>query len=48
MAIAPNLSGRIEALHYDFGADRMDFSGTSTKVDSDVTTVRAGLTLHLN
>lgn len=48
MAIAPNLSGRLEALHYDFGADRMDFAGTGTKVDSDVTTVRAGLTLHLN
>lgn len=48
MAIAPNLSGRIEALHYDFGGDRMEFSGTSTKVDSDVTTVRAGITLHLN
>jgi outer membrane immunogenic protein len=49
MKLTQSLSGRVEALFYDFGNERMDFgAGGSTRIDTDVTTVRAGLTWHFN
>ena len=48
MKFTAMISGRLEALHYGFGQKDFAFSGGSGRVDADVTTVRAGLSLHLN
>jgi len=45
----PNVSARVEALHYDFGHQQYDFGGASVaKFDLDQNVVRAGLTFHFN
>jgi outer membrane immunogenic protein len=44
----PNLSLRFEGLHYRFDDRRHDFGSGNIQVDSNVTTVRAGITFHLN
>lgn len=48
MKLMPNLSARIEALHYSLGDVDFHVAGTGVPLDLDVTTVRAGLTFHLN
>jgi outer membrane immunogenic protein len=57
MKVLPNLSARIEALHYDFSSQDARFrdalpssiAGTARKgIDLDETVVRAGLTLRFN
>jgi outer membrane immunogenic protein len=48
MKLAPNWSGRIEALHYGFGDRDYAFTTGPRRIDTDVTTVRAGLTFHFN
>lgn len=45
---APNISARVEALHYGFNEQTYSFPGGNLKADSDVTTVRAGISVHLN
>lgn len=42
------VSARVEALHYDFGSQSVDLGSVSGRVNSDVTTVRAGLTFHFD
>ena len=45
----PNVSARVEALHYDFGHQQYNFGGTVPgKFDLDQNVVRAGLTFHFN
>jgi outer membrane immunogenic protein len=49
--VLPNISVRLEALRYDYGAEKLSFDGagnTLTNVDPDDTVVRAGVTFHLN
>ena len=49
--VLPNMSLRLEALHYDYGSDALSFAGASAAVqdiDPSETVVRAGLTFHLN
>ena len=49
--VLPNMSLRLEALHYDYSADSLSFAGASAAVqdiDPSETVVRAGLTFHLN
>lgn len=48
MKFTPNVSARLEALHYRFGDERFGTSAGVLSVDKDITTVRAGLSLHLN
>lgn len=48
MKFTDMISGRIEALHYGFGDKTFNYSIGSTSIDADVTTVRAGLSLHFN
>ncbi len=48
MKFMPNLSGRIEGLHYGFNDDKHRFGSGSLPIDTSVTTVRAGLTFHFN
>jgi outer membrane immunogenic protein len=43
-----NISARVEALHYDFGSKTVDLGTVSSRINSDVTTVRAGLTFHFD
>lgn len=47
MKLTSTLSGRIEALHYGFGDQSLEFPGGRVPVDLGVTTVRAGLSLQL-
>jgi outer membrane immunogenic protein len=42
------LSGRIEALHYDFGGHSFTFSSGAMPVDLTMSTVRAGITWRFN
>ncbi|MFM9941205.1 MAG: outer membrane protein [Hyphomicrobiaceae bacterium] len=44
----PNISARIEGLHYGFNDHKFQFGGGTLPVDTNVTTVRAGLTFHFN
>jgi len=46
--LTQNISARLEALHYRFGDERFGTSAGVLSVDKDITTVRAGLSLHLN
>ncbi len=46
--IMKNLSGRIEALHYDFGDQTFKIGANEIKYSADMTQFRAGLSLHLN
>jgi outer membrane immunogenic protein len=48
MKLSHNISGRIEALHYGFSDERFGTSAGVLSLDTDITTVRAGLSLHLN
>ncbi len=48
MKFSPNISGRIEALHYGFAENTYSFPIGTVKADVDYTTVRAGLTYHFN
>jgi outer membrane immunogenic protein len=48
MKLAPQLSARIEALHYGFADKNVSYGGTTTPLSNDMTTVRAGLTFHFN
>lgn len=48
MKLTGNISGRIEALHYGFDGERFGTSASVLSVDQGITTVRAGLSLHLN
>ena len=47
----PNLSLRLEALRFDYGADKLSLDGAANSVqefDPSDTVVRAGVTFHLN
>jgi hypothetical protein len=46
----PNLSVRLEALHFDYGTDQISIAGVAgtAEIDPSDTVVRAGLTFHLN
>jgi outer membrane immunogenic protein len=49
--VLPNLSARLEALHFDYGSDQLSIAGAAGGVeefDPSETVVRAGLTFHLN
>lgn len=46
--LLPNVSGRIEALHYGFGDKSLAFPMGSVPVDLDTTVIRAGLTFHFH
>lgn len=48
LKLTSNMSGRLEAIHYGFGEESFNFPGGTIRGDADVTTVRAGLTFHLN
>jgi outer membrane immunogenic protein len=48
MKLAPQISARIEALHYGFADKNLTYSGAITPLSNDITTVRAGLTFHFN
>lgn len=43
-----NVSARIEGLHYVFDDHKFNFNPGSLSIDSNVTTIRAGLTFHFN
>jgi outer membrane immunogenic protein len=42
------VSIRLEALHYDLGSETARTSVASSRVEADITTVRAGVTFHFN
>lgn len=49
--VLPNMSLRLEALHYDYSADSLSLAGASAavqEIDPSETVVRAGVTFHLN
>lgn len=49
--VMPNLSLRLEALHYDYGSEDISISGAAAavkEIDPSDTVVRAGITFHLN
>lgn len=49
--VLPNMSVRLEALRYDYGADKLSLSGATNaiqEIDPSETVVRAGVTFHLN
>lgn len=49
--VMPNMSLRLEALRYDYGADKLTLTGAANSVqelDPSDTVVRAGVTFHLN
>ncbi len=49
--VIPNMSIRLEALRYDYGADKLSLTGAANSVqefDPSDTVVRAGVTFHLN
>ncbi len=46
--IAPNVSARLEALRYDYKETNLSLAPGSTPFNPDHTTVRAGVTFHLN
>ncbi len=49
--VLPNLSLRLEALRYDYSADKLSISGAANsiqEIDPSDTVVRAGITFHLN
>lgn len=48
MKLAPNLSGRIEGLHYGFTEKSFGFPGGSARGDANLSTVRAGVSYHFN
>lgn len=48
MKLAPSVSGRLEAIHYGFNDKSIELRGGSVPIDAGSTTVRAGLTFHLN
>jgi outer membrane immunogenic protein len=48
--VLPNLSVRLEALHFDYSSDQISIAGVgpAAEIDPSDTVVRAGLTFHLN
>jgi outer membrane immunogenic protein len=49
--VLPNLSLRLEALRYEYGAEDLSISGANSvidEIDPSDTVVRAGVTFHLN
>ena len=49
--VMPNLSLRLEALHYDYGSEDISISGAAAaikEIEPSDTVVRAGVTFHLN
>lgn len=48
LKLMPNMSARIEALHYEFSDKTFSDGVNSARADADLTTVRAGLTFHFN
>ncbi|MGQ0672717.1 MAG: outer membrane protein [Hyphomicrobium sp.] len=49
--VLPNISLRLEALRYDYGAEDISFRGANSALESfdpSDTVVRAGITFHLN
>lgn len=50
--ILPNVSARIEGLHYMFNSEKLDLSryvaGATTSIEPSFTVVRAGVSFHLN
>lgn len=48
MKLAPQLSARIEALHYGFADKNVSYNGATMPLSNDMNTVRAGLTFHFN
>jgi outer membrane immunogenic protein len=49
--VLPNMSLRLEALHYDYSADSLSLDGAAAaaqEIDPSETVVRAGVTFHLN
>lgn len=45
---SPNISARLEGLHYEFAEKTFNFGPASVRGDAELTTVRAGLTYHFN
>jgi outer membrane immunogenic protein len=48
MKLTPQMSGRVEALHYGFDDKSFGFSGGILRSDLSTTTVRAGISYHFN
>lgn len=48
MKLSDSLSARVEAIHYGFGDQTFDISNQQLETDTDLTTIRAGLTMHFN
>ncbi len=48
MKITESMSARIEAIHYDFSEKTYDLPNARIEADADVTTIRAGLSMHFN
>lgn len=49
--VMPNMSVRLEALRYDYSAEKLSLSGAASavqEIDPSDTVVRAGVTFHLN
>lgn len=49
--VMPNMSVRLEALHYDYGSQDISIAGAAAavkEIDPSDTVVRAGVTFHLN
>ena len=45
---SPNVSARIEGLHYNFAEKQFSFPIGTVRGDGELTTIRAGLTYHFN
>jgi len=48
MKITDNISARLEAIHYGFDEQTYNLSNQQLKTDDDVTTIRAGFSMHFN
>lgn len=48
MELTSDVSVRVEALHYGFGTEDFTIDMRRLETETDLTTVRAGLTLHFN
>jgi len=48
MKLTESMSARIEAIHYGFGEETTNLSNQQITTDADVTTIRAGFSMHFN
>jgi opacity protein-like surface antigen len=48
MKLADSWIARAEALHYGFGEDEFKIAPGTLDIDTDVTTIRAGLSVRFN